>query len=99
MKVACTTCTLSTPLYRKRHIIMEHTQIPFTRKNLRRTGCRAVLLLGALVASGLTAAADEYPNKPITLVVPYAPGGGVDAVGRILGQELSKQLEQTVLVD
>jgi tripartite-type tricarboxylate transporter receptor subunit TctC len=58
----------------------------------------AVLVAAGVAAPGLAAAAD-FPSKPITLVVPYAPGGGVDAVGRLLASELQKQLKQTVLVD
>ena len=72
--------------------------IASSRKQWVSLVARAVLVASALVAAG-GASADEYPSKTITLVVPYAPGGGVDAVGRLLALELQKQLKQTVVVD
>lgn len=41
----------------------------------------------------------EYPNKPITLVVGYPPGGSTDLTARLVGAELAKKLGQTVIVD
>ena len=40
-----------------------------------------------------------YPNHPIKLVVPFPPGGATDVIGRIMAQELSKSLNQQVLVE
>ena len=53
------------------------------------------------VICALPAAADAqtYPVKPIRIVVPYAPGGSVDAVARWVAPELSKRLGHTVVID
>jgi len=51
------------------------------------------------VSLPLTASAQEYPSKPIRLVVPFGAGGAVDVVARALGNELSKQLNQQVVVE
>jgi tripartite-type tricarboxylate transporter receptor subunit TctC len=52
----------------------------------------------ALIASPV-AHANDYPSKPITLIVPYAPGSGMDAMSRLIGQGLSDRLKQPVLID
>jgi tripartite-type tricarboxylate transporter receptor subunit TctC len=50
--------------------------------------------------SALAAAAEQaYPNRPIRLIVPFSPGGGSDFVGRLVGQKLTEQMGQTVVVD
>src|SRR5258706_259303 len=60
-----------------------------------------ILFCALAVAFGgvSTAAAQSYPARPITLVNPYAAGGPVDAVARILSAPMSKALGQPVLVD
>jgi tripartite-type tricarboxylate transporter receptor subunit TctC len=45
------------------------------------------------------ALADDYPSKPIRLVVPFPPGGSIDMVARVMGQQLSNELRQPVIVD
>lgn len=55
-------------------------------------------LLGASIATP-TVAADNFPNRPIQLIVPNAPGGAVDILARLLSVELEKDLGQTVVVD
>jgi tripartite-type tricarboxylate transporter receptor subunit TctC len=52
---------------------------------------------GAALCAG--ALAQSYPVKPIRIVVPYAPGGAVDIVARAVGQDLTKRLDQSVLVE
>ena len=56
------------------------------------------ILCAALFAIG-SAHAQTWPSRPITLVVPYAPGGVVDFIGRTVGQRLSQQVGQPVVID
>lgn len=56
--------------------------------------------LALLVAAvGCVAQAQDYPNKPIRIIVPYAAGGGVDAAARVVAQHLTTVLGQSVVVD
>lgn len=60
----------------------------------------ASLLLAQLAFTAPAVQAEEaYPSKPIRLVVPYPPGGSIDMVARMVGQKLSTQLGQPVMVD
>lgn len=52
-----------------------------------------------LTAFALLATAQEYPTKPVRLIVPFAPGGPNDVLGRIVAQKLSAQLGHQVVVD
>src|SRR5204863_2388915 len=45
------------------------------------------------------AAADDYPNRPVTLIVPYPPGGGVDTIARVMAQKLSGALGQQIVIE
>ena len=58
---------------------------------------RSLLVIAIVMICGVVRAA--YPDRPITLVVTYPPGGTADTVARILAPELSKQLAQSVVVE
>jgi tripartite-type tricarboxylate transporter receptor subunit TctC len=55
--------------------------------------------LGACALAAGTACAESWPSRPITWVVPYAPGGSTDVVARTVGQALGAALKQAVVVD
>jgi hypothetical protein len=63
------------------------------------------VLVAALIAAGVTFAsiklpqADQWPSRPVTMVVPFAAGGPTDVVGRILADRLSDVLGQQVIVE
>jgi tripartite-type tricarboxylate transporter receptor subunit TctC len=61
---------------------------------------RRWLIAGLLPAlCSLPAAAQDYPVRPIKLIAGFPPGGGVDLVARLIGQEMSKTLRQSVIVE
>ena len=58
------------------------------------------LMLGAgLLLGGAAQAADNYPSKPVHILVPYAAGGAVDVLARTLGQALAKTRGQQPVID
>lgn len=57
--------------------------------------CAAALLAFSTAA----ASADNYPTKPIRMVVGYPPGGGTDIVARLIGQKLTESYGQQIIVD
>ena len=63
---------------------------------LRRTATPALLL--AIIA-GAVLAADSYPNRPVKLVVPFAPGGTTDIIARIVSQKVQTHLGQPMVVE
>ena len=62
---------------------------------------RSILLAAAVLTAALApvALAQSYPVKPIRLVVPYPPGGGVDLTGRLLQQRLAQALGQAIIIE
>ncbi|MBH1963944.1 MAG: tripartite tricarboxylate transporter substrate binding protein [Comamonadaceae bacterium] len=60
---------------------------------------RALLLSAALAAIPMAQAQSAWPSRPVTLVHPYAAGGPADTMARALGQQLSKRLNQTFIVE
>ncbi len=62
--------------------------------------CTALALLAAAMLSFADSAlAQDYPNKPVRIIVPYGAGGASDTMARYLGQRLSEQLRQPVVMD
>jgi tripartite-type tricarboxylate transporter receptor subunit TctC len=60
------------------------------------------LILGTLVAGlalGGTAAAQQYPTRPVTMILPFAAGGPQDTIGRLVGQRMSEILGQQVVIE
>jgi tripartite-type tricarboxylate transporter receptor subunit TctC len=55
--------------------------------------------LAAVIAFPFNAPAQPYPQRPITFVVPFAPGGGSDSLGRELAKAMGERLGQTIVVD
>ncbi|GKS86417.1 tripartite tricarboxylate transporter substrate binding protein [Acidovorax sp. SUPP1855] len=73
------------------------------RPSLRFAAHRRTLLAAALTVAATaavpTAFAQAFPNKPITIIVPFAAGGTTDILARVIGQGLSAELGQSVVVD
>jgi len=59
----------------------------------------AASLLLALMLVGAPASAQDYPTRPITLVVPYAAGGGNDVLARVVAEKMSKALGQQIVIE
>lgn len=60
----------------------------------------ASLVASAVVASAVPAlGAESFPSRPVTMVVPYAPGGSADVVGRLVAAEMSKVLGENVVIE
>jgi tripartite-type tricarboxylate transporter receptor subunit TctC len=60
---------------------------------------KLMLATGAMATVGVPAMAQNFPSKPIKIIVPYAPGGSSDIIGRLISQPLSEALGQSVIVE
>ena len=67
----------------------------FTRRHI--AACAVAAMVAAATGSAL--ADDKYPSKPVTVIVPQAPGGANDAIARIVAQKLTEALGQQFIVD
>ena len=65
---------------------------------MHRLTCIAAALAAVVCTSGPTLS-QVYPNRPITIIVPFAPGGPVDTIGRILGERVRLTLKQPVVIE
>ena len=77
---------------------MKFLKNSFNDLSSRRAAAIGLVAFAALGAS-LPLMAQDYPNKPVKLVVPYPPGGATDVIGRVMAQKLSIALNQQVIVD
>jgi tripartite-type tricarboxylate transporter receptor subunit TctC len=59
----------------------------------------ALVIAAFACTAGAATPADDYPTKPIKIVVPYAPGGTTDVLARLLGQRMGADLGQAVIID
>jgi tripartite-type tricarboxylate transporter receptor subunit TctC len=64
------------------------------RRHFIRTAVAAAMLAGSSAVL-----ADTYPSRPVTVIIPFPPGGTLDVVGRMLAQKLGEQTGQTFIVD
>src|SRR5262245_29755303 len=66
---------------------------------LRRLRLRWLLILATLIAPTVVADAQEYPSRPVKLIVTSPAGSLVDVLGRIIANDLGERLGQTVVID
>ena len=66
---------------------------------MRRRGSIMALLVAGLACAAGFAAAQNYPSRPVMIVVPFAPGGGNDIMARLLAHHMSRALGQQFLID
>ena len=57
-----------------------------------------MMVCGNALAQGKTAV-DRYPERPIRLIVPFAPGGGLELTARLIGQKITEKWGQNIVVD
>lgn len=65
----------------------------------RRFAFTLAMALGATALAAPAAFAQAYPNRPVTLVVPFPPGGGTDTGGRVIAEQLARRWGQPVVVE
>src|ERR1700730_13360166 len=60
---------------------------------------RDFMALAGIAAAAPLVAAEPYPGRPVTIIVPFGPGSGTDIVSRIIGERLGTALNQSIVVD
>lgn len=59
----------------------------------------AACIAALLVSFTVPASAQQYPTRSITMIVPFAPGGPADVLGRLIGQKMGEELGQQIIID
>lgn len=67
--------------------------------NLKAITTACLLATSAIVFAPVSAIAQAYPTKPVRMIVPFPPGGGVDFIGRIVGKGMSERMGQQVVIE
>ena len=67
--------------------------------NTFKRGVLAVTATAMMLGLGMTSVQAQFPEKPVRIVVPFAPGGGTDIIARTLGHEMSLELGQPVVIE
>lgn len=67
--------------------------------NVKAITTACLLATGVIAFTPVSAIAQAYPAKPIRMIVPFPPGGGVDFIGRIVGKGMSERMGQQVVVE
>src|SRR6185295_15353352 len=70
-----------------------------TMQGLATAVARLFVFAAALMLAGAASGQQPYPDKPIRLLVPYAPGGSTDLLARLIGPKLTESWGQQVIVD
>jgi tripartite-type tricarboxylate transporter receptor subunit TctC len=80
---------------------MDHTTETTSRgrRLSRRAACLAGAAFAAAMALPFAVQADDYPSRPIKLIVPGTAGGGMDVIARVIGDKISASLKQPVVVE
>ena len=66
---------------------------------MRLLGARLAVAAGLLTLAITRPSAQDYPTRPITLIVPFAAGGPTDVIARIVGEHMSRTLGQTMVIE
>ena len=60
---------------------------------------RVLLLIAGALAFATAVYSQDYPSRPVRVIVPFAPGGGLDISTRLIGQKLTEKWGQNIVVD
>lgn len=58
-----------------------------------------MLIVAVAMAAVAQVRADQFPSRPMTMIVPFAAGGPTDLIGRLMAQEMGKKLGQSIVVE